>query len=533
MAEGHAKHSSVKLMPAVSTILSKIVRSETFDNSNRLQELLSFVVREAADQTKPPVKATTIAYELYGRDIANDRRGGSIVRVDASRLRRKLELYYLTEGAGDKIRVNIPKGSYVPEFIASEKFVDQSRPKIISNQPISDRFAVTVTINSLSASVLSTLSQNINVKAISEEIQDALVVAIGRIPWLQVLVHQDQGGSAEEVKSNKSACHFVYEGRIRVSKSSLILLPKISTETGQKLWAERIQIRFPDADQELDAMIVQLGNILESKILSERTRITMEKPEDQRDKWDHYFAGLWYQSKRDKGSILQSFESLEKAVADDNNFYLAHAALAESCKICHIVDQDQDQSALASKALEAAKRALNTSQDNWLTHRAHGVALSLANNHTGAIEELSLAVKLNPNSSVTFFHLASAYLFAGELDDALSGFDMCLKLGPMDLYYSLVAGRKGMCLLLQGENEKAEKWASRAIHARLPLWPSYMIKTSALGHMKNDKAVSIRRELQKLKPGINCKLIASRYPDIEPTKVQYLLDGLRLAGLPD
>jgi eukaryotic-like serine/threonine-protein kinase len=42
------------------------------------------------------------------------------VRVEAGRLRTRLSLYYQTEGKGDPIRIELPKGGYVPEFNSLE-----------------------------------------------------------------------------------------------------------------------------------------------------------------------------------------------------------------------------------------------------------------------------------------------------------------------------------------------------------------------------------------------------------------------------
>ena len=44
-----------------------------------------------------------------------------VVRIEAGRLRRCLEHYYLTEGVADRVRITIPKGGYVPQFIVTEE----------------------------------------------------------------------------------------------------------------------------------------------------------------------------------------------------------------------------------------------------------------------------------------------------------------------------------------------------------------------------------------------------------------------------
>src|SRR5690606_22067361 len=64
------------------------------------------------------IKEYTLGTEVLGRGNAFDSRVDPIVRVEASRLRGRLELYYSTEGAADELVISIPKGTYVPQFAA-------------------------------------------------------------------------------------------------------------------------------------------------------------------------------------------------------------------------------------------------------------------------------------------------------------------------------------------------------------------------------------------------------------------------------
>ena len=66
-----------------------------------------------------------IGVEFFRRTPGYDPKKDPIVRVEAHRLRRRLRAYYSQEGAGDKWRVNLPKGSYSPVFQALE----ESRPE--------------------------------------------------------------------------------------------------------------------------------------------------------------------------------------------------------------------------------------------------------------------------------------------------------------------------------------------------------------------------------------------------------------------
>ena len=51
-----------------------------------------------------------------------------MVRIEAARLRRALERYYLVAGQSDPIRIDIPKGSYVPVFASRVPVMIESNP---------------------------------------------------------------------------------------------------------------------------------------------------------------------------------------------------------------------------------------------------------------------------------------------------------------------------------------------------------------------------------------------------------------------
>ena len=56
--------------------------------------------------------------EVFGRNPSFDAQSDPVVRIEAGRVRRALEHYYLTAGAGDPITIIMPKGGYVPTFTA-------------------------------------------------------------------------------------------------------------------------------------------------------------------------------------------------------------------------------------------------------------------------------------------------------------------------------------------------------------------------------------------------------------------------------
>jgi hypothetical protein len=82
-----------------------------------LRRFLRFAVERTLAGDGMRLKEYTIAVEALGRPDSFDARLDSIVRVEARRLREKLELYYETKGVADHIIIRIEPGKYIPLFL--------------------------------------------------------------------------------------------------------------------------------------------------------------------------------------------------------------------------------------------------------------------------------------------------------------------------------------------------------------------------------------------------------------------------------
>ncbi len=105
--------------PAPGDVRAQVVRiisSPTFEASERNRRFLTYVVEETLAGNASRIKAYSVATVVFGRDGSFDPQLDPIVRIEASRLRRALEHYYLVAGMDDPVRIEILKGSYVPSF---------------------------------------------------------------------------------------------------------------------------------------------------------------------------------------------------------------------------------------------------------------------------------------------------------------------------------------------------------------------------------------------------------------------------------
>ena len=109
--------NAVGVEPVAARVqLARILSSGAFDASERNRRFLRYVVEQTLGGRGHRIKAYDVAVTVFGRDDSFDPQSDPIVRIEASRLRRSLERYYLLAGQGDPIRIEIPKGGYVPMF---------------------------------------------------------------------------------------------------------------------------------------------------------------------------------------------------------------------------------------------------------------------------------------------------------------------------------------------------------------------------------------------------------------------------------
>lgn len=102
--------------PAVRDLLERVLRSETFARSERARKLLNYLVEREQAGDAERLKGFTIAMDVFGKDTDFDPSTDAVVRVQAGRLRELLSQYYAAEGSAEPIRIEIPRGGYVPSY---------------------------------------------------------------------------------------------------------------------------------------------------------------------------------------------------------------------------------------------------------------------------------------------------------------------------------------------------------------------------------------------------------------------------------
>jgi len=96
--------------------MESILKSQPFRTSSRSKQFLSYVVLKSLDGHFDELKERTIGAEVFKRDPNYSTGDDPVVRVQAGEVRRRLEQYYYSASAALPVHIEIPLGSYVPEF---------------------------------------------------------------------------------------------------------------------------------------------------------------------------------------------------------------------------------------------------------------------------------------------------------------------------------------------------------------------------------------------------------------------------------
>jgi hypothetical protein len=97
-------------------LVHRVAASEQFRRSARLRDFLLYVGMRSLKNGGAEIHEQEIGAKVFGREPYYDGSRDNIVRVNATELRKRIELYFATDGAHESIVLEIPRGGYRPVF---------------------------------------------------------------------------------------------------------------------------------------------------------------------------------------------------------------------------------------------------------------------------------------------------------------------------------------------------------------------------------------------------------------------------------
>jgi hypothetical protein len=102
---------------AVREQVARILASPSFRSSKRYTDFLRYTVEHTISGETENIKERVLGVEVFGRDPSYDTSADPVVRISAVEVRKRLQQYYRLHGQSREIRIDFPRGTYVPEFV--------------------------------------------------------------------------------------------------------------------------------------------------------------------------------------------------------------------------------------------------------------------------------------------------------------------------------------------------------------------------------------------------------------------------------
>jgi hypothetical protein len=101
---------------AVRRQMERILSHDLFKHSRRYPTLFRYIVEHSLHQDTDRLKERRLGIEVFGREADYDTNLDPVVRTTAGEIRRRIAQYYHEPGHAAEIRIDLPVGTYVPEF---------------------------------------------------------------------------------------------------------------------------------------------------------------------------------------------------------------------------------------------------------------------------------------------------------------------------------------------------------------------------------------------------------------------------------
>jgi adenylate cyclase len=222
------RRPGASLETSVRQHLGDLLHSPHFDAAGRSREFLCFIVEEKLAGRGDDLNQTAIATQVFGRSAGFDPILDPIVRVQAGRLRRSLERYYLLAGSGEPLRIELPKGRYAPEFVTTP---EPARADIALKP---------VTLTHVAPEWPKVLIYPFNTPSreepLAERLEDELATELGRHGDVHVIRSRDL---ARLDVRQQAWVRFELRGSLRREGDDCLVSAQLTDRTtGQQIWSD-------------------------------------------------------------------------------------------------------------------------------------------------------------------------------------------------------------------------------------------------------------------------------------------------------
>jgi serine/threonine-protein kinase len=277
---------------------------------------------------------------------------------------------------------------------------------------------------------------------ISEEIINALT----KLDELRVVARtsafafKNKHGDVREIGRSLNVTA-VLEGSVRKSGTMLrITAQLINVSDGFHLWSERFDRQMEDVFAIQDEMAQAIVNMLKIKLVGEPGTSLVRRYTENLDAYTLYLKGRFYWNKRSEEGLKKGLECFEQAIAEDPDYALAYAGLADSYNLLGFYGIMPPLEAFP-RAQTAARKALEMDETIAEAHTSLGFACMFYEwDWTCAETSFRHAIDLNPNYPTGLHWYAEYLVLMGRGDEAIEQSKKAEKSDPLSLIINTLLG---------------------------------------------------------------------------------------------
>lgn len=446
--------------------LERIVTSAEFPGVGRGAAFLIYVVDEVLAGRAQRIKGYSIAIEVFKREEGFTQ-DDPVVRIEAGRLRRSLERYYLVAGQDDPVRIDIPKGCYVPTFAWNRPLEDHRagmEPKLQLSAPddatdsrwlgrwsVRSTLAILLGIAAFSYGAVSwtpsatfqragstlpegptlviapfaDLGEGSDAKLYALGLSEELLTVLPRFKEIKVFGRETSEARPSSADAQHVGARYLLTGGIRVSGFQVRVTARLlDTGRGMILWSQTYDddlrlrglfaIQSDVADKVATAIAQPYGIIFQAD--------TANPPPNDLDAYGCTLRFYTYHAELSAERHAPVRDCLESAVARYPSYATAWAMLSMVYLDEHRFKFNaRPRSAPAlERSLQAARRAVQLDPDNTRGLQALMTALFFDQQLTESLQVGEQALATNPNDTELMGEYGTRLAMSGQWERGAS-----------------------------------------------------------------------------------------------------------------
>ncbi len=507
--------------------LKRILDSPEFHGTQGQREFLQFVVSETLAGRADEIKGYTVATRVFGRKNDFDPNLDPIVSIQANKLRRALERYYLVAGQKDPLRIDIPKGGYVPFF--HQLTAVEPDDGICSAKGLGS--ASDVSWPTLLVRPFENLTNDPDMDYMAIGLATELAMEITRYQEIMVLMVRQKVSGTQIMHAE---ARFALDGNIRKDDSGIKITVQLTDlSNGLQIWCDHNHFK-PDAGRMIQFQEA-VARSATAKIGSEcgiiaRTvgRESKDTPATQLKTYQAILRYHDFSANFTQDTFERALEALQLAIDIEPQRGLVWAMLARLYGNNYSLELF-DRFMPMGDAVAFAQKGARLEPESQLVRLILAYILMFENNLKEGIAEVDRAILLNPNA---LLHMENCGYLLTLLGDWQRGTALINKAIEQNPFYNIIVHH---ALWVDWVRRKEYRMAyMETLNFRTPnLFWEPLMKAAGFGLLgKIDEGRQAAKDLLRLKPDFPSRgLVLIRYYIKFNEIVVRIVKGLQNVGV--